>query len=283
MSTKITADLIKDLRERTGVGMAKCKEALEQVGGDIEKAIDNLRKAGMASAVKKEGRETNEGLIGTAEDNGAIAVAEINAETDFVTQNDRFKQFLKDICHEVLKIKPADLDSLLKHKSHVDPSLTIDELRAVIVQSLGENIKISRFALFPKKPHTSIASYSHMGGKIVTVVEIEGATGLENLAKDIGMHVAAEAPDYLDPSEIPSDVKQREEEIGRSQITGKPANIVDKIIEGKMNAFYDQVCLTRQKYIKDNAISIAQLLEAEGKKIQKPLRITKYLRWQVGA
>ncbi len=283
MSVKITTELIKELRERTGVGMGKCKEALEGAGGDIEKAIDILRKSGMASAVKKEGRETNEGLIGAAEDSSAVAVVEINAETDFVTQNERFKQFLQDICKEILQTKPKDLESFLQQKSLKDPSLTIDEVRAGIVQSLGENIKISRMKLILKKANSSVSIYSHMGGKIVTVVFIEGASGVESLCKEIGMHIAAESPEYLQPSDVPSDAKNREEEIARSQVVGKPANIVDKIVEGKMNAFYDQVCLLRQKYIKDSSISIAQLLEAEGKKIGKALSITQYLRWQIGA
>lgn len=283
MTKTITAELIKTLRDRTGVSMSKCKEALEQAEGDIEKAIDNLRKSGMASAVKKEGRETNEGLIAAADSNSAVAIVEINAETDFVTQNEKFKQFLQDVAKQLADTKPKDLDIFLKQPYSKDKSLTVDEARAVLMQSLGENIKIRRFSIVEKNSNSSVGIYSHMGGKIVTVVCLEGASGLENFAKEIGMHVAAEAPEYLDPSQVPADIRAREEEIARSQVAGKPANIVDKIVEGKINAFYDAICLSRQKYVKDNSITVTQLIEQEGKKRNSPIRLTQFVRWQVGS
>ncbi|HEX2579217.1 MAG TPA: translation elongation factor Ts [Rhabdochlamydiaceae bacterium] len=282
-SVKITPDMVKELRERTGVGMGKCKEALDQAQGDMEKAIDLLRKAGMASAVKKEGRETKEGMVVTAENKGNIALVEINAETDFVVQNDRFKQFAQDIAKEAADTKPASLEAFVQQKFSKDPALTIDEYRAVVMQSLGENIRIRRLQLFPKSSSDSIAIYSHMGGKIVTLVEVEGAAGQETLARDIAMHIAAEAPDYLNPEEVPADIKAREEEIARGQVAGKPAAIMDKIVEGKLKAFYDQVCLLRQKYVKDNAITVENLVANEGKRLGMPLKIRRFVRWQIGA
>lgn len=144
MSTPITAALIKELRDRTGVGMGKCKEALDEAKGDIELAISNLRKAGMASAVKKEGRVTNEGMIGFAETPSIVAIVEVNAETDFVVKNDRFKQFLNDIAHEAAATNPASLEAFLHQKYSKDHSLTIDQYRATIVQAIGENIQIRR-------------------------------------------------------------------------------------------------------------------------------------------
>jgi elongation factor Ts len=280
--SKVTPDMIKELRERTGVGMGKCKEALDQAGGDMEVAIDNLRKAGLASAVKKEGRETNEGMIGSAESPQAVAVVEVNAETDFVTQNDRFKQFLHDIALEVAETKPSSLEAFLGQVYRKDPSLNIDQYRALIVQSLGENIQIKRLTVLPKSTDVSIGIYSHMGGKIVTLVELAGGAGQEALARDIAMHVAAESPDYLNAEEVPASVKERESEIARSQMQGKPAAMIDKIIEGKLKAFYDQVCLLGQKYVKDNTLSIAQLVEKEGKRLGKPLAIRRFIRWKVG-
>src|ERR1700733_7871385 len=137
MSAKVTSDMVKELRERTGVGMGKCKEALDATGGDMEKAIDFLRKAGMASAVKKEGRETKEGLIGSAESGSAIALIEVNAETDFVTQNEKFKEFLRDICADAAEAKPASLEAFLNQKSRKDPKITLDQYRALVMQSLG--------------------------------------------------------------------------------------------------------------------------------------------------
>lgn len=279
---KITPDLVKELRERTGVGMGKCKEALEKVGGDLEKAIDFLRKAGMASAVKKEGRETKEGLIGTAETNDAIALVEVNSETDFVTQNEKFKQFVHDIALEAAEGHAKSLESFLAKKCKKDPSLTIDQYRALIVQSLGENIQIRRVQVFPKASDVSMATYSHMGGKIVTLVEITGGAGHEALARDIAMHVAAESPDYLKSEEVPHEVKAREEEIARSQIQGKPENVAVKIVEGKLKAFYQQVCLLWQNYVKDNSLTITQLLEKESKVVGKPLTIRHFARWKVG-
>jgi elongation factor Ts len=282
-SAKITPDMVKELRERTGVGMGKCKEALDQAQGDMEKAIDLLRKSGMASAVKKEGRETKEGMIATAESKDTIALVEINAETDFVVQNDRFKQFAQDVAREAAETKPSSLEEFITQKFSKDPTLTIDEYRAIVMQSLGENIRIKRIQLFPKASSSSLAIYSHMGGKIVAFVELEGGAGQEALARDIAMHIAAESPDYLDQEEVPADVKAREEEIARGQVEGKPAAIMDKIVEGKLKSFYDQVCLLRQKFVKDNAITISEHVAKEGQRLGKPLAIRRFIRWQVGA
>jgi elongation factor Ts len=282
MSAKITAEMVKQLRERTGVGMGKCKEALEQANGDMENAIDILRKSGIASAVKKEGRETKEGTIGFADGKQAIAIIEVNAETDFVAQNDRFKQFLKDVCEEAAAVMPASLDALLNHPSRQDPSMTVDQQRALVIQSLGENIQAKRLKIFKKSHDVSVGIYSHMGGKIVVAVELTGGAGNEALARDIAMHAAAESPEYLRPEEVPQEIRSREEEIARSQVQGKPAAIIDKIVEGKLKAFYDQACLLCQKYVKDNTQTITQLLEAESKRLGKPIAIRSFIRWKVG-
>jgi elongation factor Ts len=280
--SKVTAEMIKELRERTNVAMGKCKEALDQAGGDMEKAIDILRKAGIASAVKKEGRETNEGAIGYAEGPKAIALIEANAETDFVTQNDKFKAFLRDLCIEASETTPTSLDAFVQQPLRKDKNTTVDQYRAQIVQTLGENIRVKRLNIIPKANDVSIGIYSHMGGKIVCLVELTGGPGNEALARDIAMHAAAESPDYLRPEDVPSDVKAREEEVAKGQIKGKPANIIEKIVEGKIKAFYDQVCLLNQKYVKDNDITITQLLEQESKRLGKKLEIRSFLRWKVG-
>lgn len=279
---KVTAEMVKELRERTGVGMAKCKEALDQAGSDMEKAIEILRKAGMASAVKKEGRETNEGLVGFAEGDRAVAMVEVNAETDFVTQNDKFRQFLSDVAQEIVDTQPTSLDALLKQPYRKDTSLSIDQYRTLVMQSLGENIQIKRLLFVPKGSDLSIGVYSHMGGKIVTMVILQGAEGQEGLAREIGMHVAAEAPEYLQAEEIPSSIKEKEIEIAREQVKGKPANIADKIVEGKVKAYCDEICLLSQKYVKDNTITVAALVEREGKRLNRPLRVKAFYRWKVG-
>src|ERR1700722_10726438 len=263
---KVTAEMVKKLRDRTGVSMGKCKEALDQAGGDMDAAIDILRKSGMASAVKKEGRETNEGLIGAAEGKEAVALVEVNAETDFVTQNEKFKQFLREISQEAADSQPSSLEALMKRPYPKDTSISLDQYRALVMQSLGENIQVKRLSVLPKSSDLSIGLYSHMGGKIVVAVLLDGGAGQEALARDIAMHIAAESPDFLRPEDVPTDVRAKEEEIARSQVQGKPANIVDKIIEGKIKAFCDEVCLICQKFVKDNTITIAQLLEKEGKR-----------------
>jgi len=278
----ITADMIKTLRERTGVGMGKCKEALEHVGGDMEKAIDHLRKLGIASAVKKEGRETKEGILAAKESAHLVAMIEVNSETDFVAQNEKFKKLVSDLLEDALKSHPKDLESFMQQTSSYDSSLTIDAYRALVMQSLGENIKVKRLAMFKKDANSSYGIYSHMGGKILCVVEIAGAHGFEMLARDIAMHVAAESPDYLSHGDIPADVIAREKEIATSQMQGKPAAMIEKILEGKLKAFYDQVCLLNQKFIKDNSLSIASLVQEEGKKHQKTLSIKRFIRWSVG-
>lgn len=280
--TQITASMIKELRERTGVGMGKCKEALEESKGDMELAISNLRKAGMASAVKKEGRATNEGMIGTVETASTIAIVEVNAETDFVVKNDRFKEFLENIVKEAAETKPDSLEAFLQQKYSKDPALTIDQYRATIVQAIGENIQIRRLVFFVKAPQKSIGLYSHLGGKIVTLVEISGSGKEEAIAKDIAMHVAAAAPDYLSPDKVPLDIIASEKEIAKSQVKGKPDNIVDKIVEGKVKAFYDTSCLVCQKYIRDDSLSITDLINKRTKEAGTPLVVTHFLRWSVG-
>lgn len=274
----VTPAMIKELRDRTGVGMGKCKEALEEAKGDMELAIANLRKAGMATAVKKEGRATNEGVIIAAENDKAIALVEVNAETDFVVKNDRFQQFARNIAEEIAATRPASLETFLQQKFSKDPGLTVDQYRATIVQTIGENIQIKRLKVIPKNADKSIGTYTHLGGKIVTLVEISGSPALVDLAKDIAMHVAAASPEYLSPEKVPASVIAQEKDIVQSQIKNKPANIADKIVEGKLNSFYDAACLIRQKYIKDDSVSIADLVTKHGKN----LTVTDFLRWNVG-
>jgi elongation factor Ts len=278
----ITPAMIKELRERTGVGMGKCKEALDEANGDMELAISNLRKAGIASAVKKEGRTTNEGMIGTAENGKHVAVVEINSETDFVAKNERFKQFLDNITAEVAATNPASLEAFLGQKYSKDGSMTIDQYRATVIQTIGENIQIKRLFTISKAPSKSIGIYSHLGGKVVTLVEIDGSNAEEALAKDIAMHVAAAHPEYLSPEKVPAEQVSNEREIAKSQIKGKPENIIDKIVEGKLNSYYDAVCLIRQKYIKDDSKSILQIVEERAKEIGKPLKVTNFIRWSIG-
>ncbi len=282
MTKEISSEMIRELRERTGVGMGKCKEALVLSEGDMEKAIDHLRKVGMAAGVKKEGRETKEGLILVSEDKQALVIAEANVETDFVAQNDRFKHFLHDVVKQALETKPKSLEDFVLQPYYKDRSITIDQYRNLVIQALGENIQLRRVEVIHRHPNSSYGIYSHMGGKLVVIVEIEGASDQEAIAKEIAMHAAAESPDFLKPEEVPAHVMAREEEIARATVEGKPANIVDKIVAGKIRAFVDQVCLVHQKYVKDNSVTVQQFLDICAKKVGKPLSIRCFWRWKVG-
>jgi elongation factor Ts len=276
----ISASSIKELRERTGVGMAKCKEALEAAKGNMEVAIDILRKAGMASAVKKQGRETKEGVVVAKETGDTVAVCEINAETDFVVKNERFQEFCKNIIDELVVAKPASLEAFLQMPYSKDKSLTIESLRSLIIQLIGENIQVRRLLVLPKVAGHSFGIYSHMGGKILTLVELNAA-GCEDLARDIAMHIAAANPEYIAPANVPQEVVEKEREIARSQITGKPANIIDKILDGKIGAFFDIVCLLRQKFVKEDSLTIADLIkkQTQGK---GDVTVVRFLRWTIG-
>lgn len=279
---EITSQMIKELRERTGVGVAKCKEALEKTNGNLDQAIEDLRKAGMASAIKKAERDTKEGQIAFFENGPVIGIVEVNAETDFVVRNDRFQEFLKNIAEEVAKTEPKSLEAFLAQKYSKDSGLTIDQYRATIVQVIGENIQIKRVLTLRKNPNSSIGLYSHMGGKIVTAVEIEGAPGEEELAKGIAMHVAATDPNYLNPSKVPQAIIDQERDIARTQIKGKPENIIEKILSGKIESYFDQVCLNRQNYIRDDSKTIDAVVAERAKAIGKTLALANFIRWKVG-
>lgn len=281
--TQVTPAMIKELRDRTGVGMGKCKEALEQANGDMELAITNLRKAGIASAVKKEGRATNEGLIAAAETPSSVALVEVNAETDFVVKNDRFLEFLQNIAEEVAKTSPSSLESFLEQKYSKDGQLTIDQYRATVIQTIGENIVIKRILVLPKKSDASLGVYSHQGGKLMTVVELEGNGEQSSFAKELAMHVAAAAPEFLSPEKVPADTLEKEKEIAREQVKGKPENIVEKIVDGRIKAFLDENCFICQKYIRDTDKTIADVVSEQSKATGKPLKIVSFLRWGVGA
>ena len=279
--TIVTAAQVKELRERTGVGMAKCKEALDQAKGNMEEAIAFLRKAGMASAVKKEGRETKEGVVLAFEGKDCVAILEINSETDFVAKNDKFLEFCRNLANEAAQAKPASLELFLKQSYSKDPQLSIDQYRSLLVQTIGENIQIRRLKLLSKQAGHSFGIYSHMGGKILSCVEVNQANE-ESLAKEIAMHVAAANPEYLNPESVPQDIVEKEKEIAREQVKGKPANILEKIVEGKLKAFFDSICLVKQKYIRDDSLSVEQYVAKEALSRGKQAVVVSFLRWNVG-
>ncbi|MDN3504945.1 MAG: translation elongation factor Ts [Rhabdochlamydiaceae bacterium] len=279
--SNVTASMVKELRDRTGVGMGKCKKALDEAKGDVEEAISILRKSGMASAEKKQSRDTNEGMIGFKESDSHVAIVEINAETDFVVQNERFQAFVEDLCAAALENKPTSVEEF--SSVQMQNGMSVEEYRADHIQTLGENIKVRKVSIMSKEGDTSIGVYSHMGGKIVATVEIVGSSEATEFARAVAMHVAAEFPEYLSPEGIPADIIARETDIAKDQVKTKPENIQEKIIQGKLAAFYDQNCLLRQKYIRDPSKTVAAVVEEEGKKLGKTLTLKSFTRWQIGA
>ena len=263
--------------------MSKCKEALSASSGNLEEAVHYLRKKGMASAAKKEGRETKEGVVVSAETDTHVALLEVNAETDFVVKNERFQAFAKDLVEQIATSKPSSIDAFLQETYAKDTSLTIDAYRNLVIQSLGENIQLKRLELIEKKKDLSIGIYSHMGGKILAAVAIQGSASQQDLAKQVAMHVAAYSPDFLQPSDVPESIQEKEKEIARAQMQGKPDHIIDKILTGKMKAFYDENCLVSQPFVKDSSKSVQEFVAAEGKKEGQTLQVSSFWCWKIGS
>lgn len=274
----VTAADVKKLRELTGVGMQKCQEALVITHGDIPAAVVYLRKIGAATAVKKSGRSTKNGLLQFSENQDYLVIVEINSETDFVAKNDLFQKFAEECANAALDSHADTVTKLEKSPLISDSKKTVEDRRIELVLSLGENLQLRRIYLYKKHPGHSYGSYSHMGGKIVSFVDLKGA-GHSALAKELAIHVVAEAPLYLSKESVPQAVLDQEQEILRAQIPdGKPENIVHNIIEGKLKAFYETNCLLSQKYVKDTAYTVEEFI----KKIDPTCKIEKFLRWQLG-
>ncbi len=287
----ITASQINELRKATGAGMLDCKKALEEVGGDMEQAVDFLRKKGLAAASKKAGRAATEGMVAAAvsADNATGILVEINSETDFVAKNDKFQDFVKQIANHVLVSAPADMDSLMAQPYCGDNSKTIQTLVTEAISVIGENMQLRRFASF-SAPNGAVGTYIHAGGKIGVLVEAScdkapsSVEGLAAVLKDVAMHVAAASPQFLCRDEVPADVLEREKEIYRSKAreTGKPDNIIEKIIGGQVNKFYGDICLLEQVFVKDPDKTIQQFLDASGKALGCTITLQRFTKFVLG-
>lgn len=282
--SNFSMDTLKTLRQRTGVGLTKCKEALSASAGNLEEAVVYLRKLGLASAGKKEHRETKEGVIAAKTDHRGTAIVEVNVETDFVANNAVFRAFVDGLVEDVLNNKSLDVNSLLQCNSSQDTSLKVDELRAVTIQTVGENIRIHQIAYIPKAPEESVGIYSHGNGKAVSVTVVSGSSDLEGLAKDISMHIVAAQPQFLSPADIPNEVLEKEKEVIASQIQGKPQAVVDKIISGKLETFFKDVCLLEQPFVKNPDITIQGLVDEAARNLGKDtLSVKSFVLWKIGA
>ena len=249
---EISAEKVKELREKSGAGMMDCKKALAAVGGDLEKAFDHLRKEGTVKAAKKAGRATSEGLVGVvvSSDKRAAAVVELNCETDFVARTDQFLGFLNALGELIVKDKPQTLDALLGQKLG---GVTVQETLSQMISKIGENMAIRRFRLVEAGAKEAVGAYIHAGSKIVSIIKLQGDGVDEPTARDIAMHVAAMSPRYIDRGQVPTAVLDREKEVLKASpdLVGKPENILEKILLGKLNRFYSEACLAEQPFIKD--------------------------------
>ncbi|EPP36270.1 Elongation factor Ts [Chlamydia avium] len=275
-------ETLKLLRQQTGVGLTKCKEALTECQGNLEEAIVYLRKLGLASAEKKEHRETKEGVIAVKSDVRGTAIVEVNVETDFVANNAVFIAFVDSLVESVLDHRIDDLDALLQMPSSKDPSITIDESRAVTMQTVGENIRIRKVSYLPKVADESIGIYSHGNGKSVAVTILSGSSNHIDLARDISMHIVATQPHFISKENVPDDVLNREKEIICLQAQGKPQSILDKIVQGKLETFFQDTCLLEQAFIKNPDVTIRNLIDEAQEKSGRSIQVKDFILWKVG-
>jgi elongation factor Ts len=276
MSNPIDAKLVMLLREKSGAGLMECKRALAETNGNLEDAIDLLRKKGAGTAAKKADREAKDGVIAQVILPGAKVgvLVEINCETDFVAKNDSFRAFCDEVARKIAQNPAADLEP--------------DRIAAV--QKIGENVVIRRFERIEVGGHGLVAAYIHTGGKVGVLVEMtaekEGTAAMEDfkqLVRDITLQIAAANPICVSRDQVPADLVAREREVYRGQVpAGKPANIIEKIVDGKMDKFYSNSCLLDQAFIKDTDKTIAQLIETHGKTLGEKLELKRFIRYMVG-
>ena len=272
----ITAEQVKNLREKTGAGMMDCKKVLTETDGDEEKAIELLRERGLSKAAKKSGRIAAEGLAAAyvSEDKKIGVAVEVNAETDFVAKNEEFKTFVADVAKQVADKNPATVEELLAQDAEFDAGKTVQEVLTNKIATIGENMSIRRFERF-ETVNGAITSYIHGEGKIAVLVEMENAD--EQTAKDVCMQIAAAKPEYLDREAVPADRVEKEMEILKAQAMneGKPAEIAEKMVQGRIGKFYGEICLVEQEFVKNPDEKVGAMVANKGAKIVRFARIEK--------
>ncbi len=282
-----TAKDVQALRERTGCGMMECKKALTEANGDAEKAIELLREKGLAAAAKKAGRIAAEGLVYALinDENNCGVIIEVNSETDFVAKNADFQKFV-DICaRTVIEKNPADVAALLAEKAYGSEQ-TVEEMLREKILTIGENMKIRRFT----RMEGTLVTYIHGGGRIGilakfdTSADVAGKEGFQAYAKDIAMQIAAANPTYTNKEDVPADVLEKEKEILTAQAIneGKPANIAEKMVMGRLGKFYKENCLVEQPFIKDGDLSVAKYTANTAKELGGDIKIVGFVRYEKG-
>ncbi len=272
-----TSKDVMELRKKTGAGVADCQKALKETNGDMEKAVDFLREKGIATAAKKASRIAAEGVVMAKVNANTGVLVEVNCETDFVAKGDQYLAFVEGVCDYVLANDVKDNESLIAEKN--------DETIAATAK-IGEKIAIRRFAKFVNGGNGVVESYIHMGGKVGVLVEIEGCTcdGAKELAHDVALQIAAAKPLYLTAAEVPAEVIEHEKEILRAQALneGKPAQIIDRMVEGRVKKYYEEACLVNQAFVKDPSLTIEKVVKAAGDKMGKTLSIKRFVRFEMG-
>ena len=271
----VTASQVKDLREKTGAGMMDCKKVLTETDGDMEKAIELLRERGIAKAAKKSGRVAAEGLVEAyiSEDGKVGAIVEVNAETDFVAKNEEFKEFVLSVAKQVVLKNPKDLDDLLAQESIDEAGKTVKDVLTDKIAKIGENMNIRRYARFESEG--LIEKYIHGDGKIAVLVNMKG--GNHEVAKDVCMQIAAARPEYLNEASVPEDRVEKEKEILKAQTMneGKPEAIAEKIVQGRIRKFFEEVCLVDQVFVKDPNKIVSDLLKENNAEVVEFARFEK--------
>lgn len=270
----ITASQVKELRERTGAGMMDCKKALEATNGDMDAAIDYLRENGIAKAAKKADRIAAEGITYLAVEGNKALVLEINSETDFVAKNEKFLDLVKVVADAILSNEPKTVEEALAVSAGEG---TVESVINNGIATIGEKLSLRRFEILTKSDNDSFGTYSHMGGRIGVITLVEGLTDAE-VAKDVAMHVAALNPKYLDDTQVPQEELEHEKKVLSEQALneGKPANIVEKMIVGRLNKYLEEICLVKQKFVKDDSLTVEKFVASKGGKL------TKFVRYEVG-
>lgn len=272
---EVTASQVMELRKKTGAGMMECKKVLTEAQGDEAKAIELLQERGILKAAKKSGRIAAEGIVSAyvSEDKKIGALVEVNSETDFVSQNEEFKAFVADVVKQVALNNPKDVEELLAQKSIVETDKTIQDVLTNKIAKIGENLTIRRIARY--ETSGMVESYIHGDGKIGVLVEME--TDDSTLAKDICMQIAAARPEFIDESDVPADRLEKEKEILKAQVVneGRPENIAEKIVMGRLGKFYGEICLLDQEFVKDSSKKIKDLLNEKKSTIKAFARFEK--------
>ena len=289
----ITASMVKELREMTGVGMLDCKKALAETDGDMEKAVEYLREKGLAASEKKAGRIASEGvcLSYLSDDKNVGVVVEVNSETDFVAKNPVFREYVLQVAEHIASSDAADVDALLNEKWKFDESMTVAEALSSKIAVIGENLKIRRFEKYVKEGAGTIVSYIHGGGRIGVMIEIgcdNANEAVEEMGKNIAMQVAALNPKFIAVENVPEEYLAKEREI-LTQMTmndeknaKKPANIIEKMIEGRLNKEMKEVCLVEQPYVKDGDLTVKKYIERVAKEVGAPITIRRMVRFETG-